>query len=574
MDVETSGLRAVRDRVLSLAVVTVGRDGRSSGEFSTLLDPGCDPGPVHIHGLTADRLKGSPRFEDVTARIAEMLEGRVLVAHNAPFDYGFLLQEFMRANIRFPVERRLCTLALNRRLSPATPDLKLATLAAHYGVEKRRAHDALEDVRTLAGVLRGSLSEAMRLGLTLPLVPCPPKQTARPRQVARPAIPKTRCAFRCPGRLRSELVQGMKVAITGETEMPRERLVERAVAEGLNVMTSVSRHTSVLVANEPGSGTAKVRTARQEDVPIIDERTFLALLDDVLPGTPHGTKKPAQQAETPPEKSPAKTGPLEGRRVLVLGGTHQNSSAARNRVVELGGAAAVNLSAGVTDVVALSGGENDRRMERAVDLRLPVHDERWLGAPDGPESREAPTRAVEAERVSPMVLPRGAAVDLPDAQRWTVAASWVQHASCEVDVVAFALDEDAQVSCDEDFVFYGAAESPDGTVRLAADGPTEQAITIDLDSLPDAVRKVTIAAAIDGTVTFGELGPVELVTGPGTAEQAFAQATLDAGTTERTMLLAEIYRRGPRWRFRVVGQGHDFGLAELARGFGVDIADD
>ncbi|MEU5989851.1 TerD family protein [Spirillospora sp. NPDC047418] len=557
VDVETSGLRAVRDRVLSLAVVTVGRDGRPNGEFSTLLDPGCDPGPVHVHGLTAARLKGSPRFENVTGRVAGMLEGRVLVAHNAPFDYGFLFQEFMRANIRFPVEQRLCTLALNRRLSPATRDLKLATLAAHYGVEKRRAHDALEDVRTLAGVLRGSLSEAMRLGLTLPLVACPPKQMARPN------IPKTRCAFRCPGRLCAELVQGMKVAITGETEVPREKLVERAVAEGLNVMTSVSRHTSALVTNEPGSGTAKARRALQEGVPVIDERTFLALLGNVLPGTPHGTRETAPQAEKPAEKPVVRTGPLDGRRVLVLGGTHPDSSAARSRVVELGGAAAVNLSAGVTDVVALNGGENDRRMERVVDLELPVHEEQWLGAPE----------RVEAERVSPMVLPRGAAVDLPDAQRWTVAASWVQHASCEVDVVAFALDEDGQVSCDEDFVFYGAAESPDGTVRLAADGPTEQVITIDLAALPEAVRKVTIAAAIDGAVTFGDLGPIELATGLGTAERALAQATLDAGTTERTMLLAEIYRRGPRWRLRVVGQGHDFGLAELARGFGVDVDD-
>ncbi|WP_217711629.1 exonuclease domain-containing protein [Actinomadura sp. NAK00032] len=123
VDVETSGLRAVRDRVLSLAVVTVGPDGRKGEEFSTLFDPGCDPGPVHIHGLTADRLKGSPQFADVASSVAKMLQGRVLVAHNAPFDYSFLAQEFMRANVRLPVERRLCTLALNRRLSPATKDL-------------------------------------------------------------------------------------------------------------------------------------------------------------------------------------------------------------------------------------------------------------------------------------------------------------------------------------------------------------------------------------------------------------------------------------------------------------------
>ncbi|WP_433464779.1 TerD family protein [Spirillospora sp. CA-128828] len=173
--------------------------------------------------------------------------------------------------------------------------------------------------------------------------------------------------------------------------------------------------------------------------------------------------------------------------------------------------------------------------------------------------------------MSPTVLPRGAAIDLPAAERWTVAACWNRHALCEVDVVAFALCENGRVSRDEDFVFYGAAETPDGTVRLAARGPTEQAIVIDLTALPEAVRTVTIAAAIDGTVTFGDLGPVRLSAGPGDGEPAHAQATLDNGTTERTMLVAEVYRRGPRWRLRVVGQGYDFGLAGLARGFGVDV---
>lgn len=57
----------------------------------------------------------------------------------------------------------------------------------------------------------------------------------------------------------------------------------------------------------------------------------------------------------------------------------------------------------------------------------------------------------------------------------------------------------------------------------------------------------------------------------GTSARAVAQATLDAATTERTLLLAEVYRRGPGWRVRAVGQGYDHQLASLARGFGVDI---
>src|ERR1700759_1392763 len=86
VDVETSGLVPRRDRVLSIAVVTLGPDGEQTGEFSTLLDPGCDPGPVHVHGLTAERLRGAPTFEQVAAQIGGMLQDRVMVAHNAQFD--------------------------------------------------------------------------------------------------------------------------------------------------------------------------------------------------------------------------------------------------------------------------------------------------------------------------------------------------------------------------------------------------------------------------------------------------------------------------------------------------------
>jgi DNA polymerase-3 subunit epsilon len=85
---------------------------------------------------------------------------------------------------------------------------------------------------------------------------------------------------------------------------------------------------------------------------------------------------------------------------------------------------------------------------------------------------------------------------------------------------------------------------------------------------------VVVAAAIDGHATFGELGAVEIAAGPGRQARPLAQATLDAATTERTMLLAEVYRRGPSWRLRAVGQGYESGLADLARGFGVDVADE
>ncbi|MEU3950260.1 TerD family protein [Streptomyces sp. NPDC029526] len=628
VDVETSGLSARRDRVLSVAVITLGPDGEQTGEFSTLLDPGCDPGPVGVHGLTAERLRGAPTFEQVAGRIGALLQDRVLVAHNAQFDYDFLAHEFARARLWLPVSQRLCTLALNRQVDPPTPDMKLGTLAAHYGVPQQRAHDALDDTRVLAGILRATLREAARLDLPLPLVSCPP----RGESLFSPKPPKTPCAYRNPGRMSpgGPLRQGMKVAITGSTANARPELVARAVEAGLNMMSSVSRHTSVLVTNEPGSGSSKARRARAEGVPVIDEATFLALLADVRAGVAHEVTIPSPATPTPtapatgpatapatgpaaaaaPATAPAvppagarqaaarpggtpvpdgaasavpaprrsepaghETGrPLEGRRVLVLGGVHAEAVAARTRVVELGASAAINLSASVTDVVLLAGGEADRRMRRITALELPVHDREWLVSPTVTD----PDSSAFFSAPGPQVLPRGGVVDLPvphagPASEWYVTVGWEPRIEGEIDVVAFLLDDDEQVGSDDDFVFYGSPETPAGTARLLTGGPAEQTVALDLASLPPATQRVVIAAAIDGDVTFGTVGAIQIGAAPGSSGAPLARATLDAATTERTLLLAEIYRRGPLWRLRAVGQGYDHGLDALARGYGVDV---
>ncbi|MGK5558329.1 TerD family protein [Actinomadura kijaniata] len=163
--------------------------------------------------------------------------------------------------------------------------------------------------------------------------------------------------------------------------------------------------------------------------------------------------------------------------------------------------------------------------------------------------------------------------DLPEAPWWTIAVSWDQQARGAADVVAFALDEDGRVAADGDFVFYGAPESTDGTVRLSTDGPAEQSVALDLAALPPAVRRVAVAAAIDGPGTFGDLGAIEVAAVPSTRSVPLARATLDTATTERTLLLAEVYRRGEGWRLRPVGQGHGYDLPELARSYGVDVED-
>lgn len=588
VDVETTGLRPGQNRVIQVAVITLDASGTQTGEFSSLVDPGCDPGPTHIHGITAAHLRGAPQFAEVAPHVAGLLHGRTLVAHNASFDYDFLRHEFIRAGSVLPVQRRLCTLALNRRLGTPSPDMRLGTLAAHYRVPQRRAHDALDDTRVLAGILRASLHAAAPLGLGLPLVTCPPKGQAGGASITL-NIPKTACSFASAGRWLpgGPLVQGMKVAVTGDTSLAREELVARGSAAGLNMMSNVSRHTSVLVTNDSGSGSAKADRARAEGVPVIDETSFVSLLGTVQPGVPlEQAPRPVPSQRTPSTTptAPAPAGPLSGRRVLVLGSDHTATSAARARVVGLGAAAAVNLSGSVTDVLALHGATIDKRWQRITSLGLPLRPASWLDTPDVDERLGGEVGQADAldrsdglvahadEIAAALVLARGQAVDLPADGTWTFSASWSSGVGIEVDVIAFVLTADEQVSCDDDFVFYNNPAALDGAVALISDGPSEQTLSVDLDALPAWVHRLTVAAAIDDAeATFGEVGAVALGIGNGGDAAVFAEATLDAATVERTLALVELYRRGDRWRVRPVGQGWTTGLAELALLHGVDV---
>lgn len=578
VDVETSGLSARGDRVLSVAAVTLDERGHVEREFSTLLDPGCDPGPVHIHGLTRERLRGQPQFADILADLWSMLEGRVVVAHNASFDHGFLGAEAARAGSTLPSDSRLCTLALSRRLDLPVPNHQLGTLATFWRVPQRRAHDSLDDTRVLVDVFRHSAALAQRLGLSLPVV-------SDVRRAPRPypgTWSKSPCPWRYPGSWQpgAPLVQGMKVVVTGETRLTREKLLRAFEHAGLDVMSSVSRLTNVVVCNDVDVVSTKLARARALGVHVVDESTFVALLDHVRPGLPRDGERPltAPAGETAQRRREvAEPGALTGRRVLVLGGPHAEASAARAVVTALGGSAAVNLSVSVTDVVVLDGGSGDPRVQRAREAGVRVVDTVTdLGRTgDG----AAPSLGVPADAQAslavdqPLVLGRGTVVDLPAGENdWTIHAAWRADAGAdglEVDVVALLLDEGDRVVQDEDVVFYNAPASDGGAVTLAVDGDCEQSIHIDLRLVPDHCSRVVVAAALTGAGTFGDLGPVALTVDAPSG--TVARSTLDAATSERTLLVAEVYRRGQVWRVRAVGQGHDHGLAGLLTSYGVEV---
>ncbi|PYE11779.1 DNA polymerase-3 subunit epsilon [Williamsia limnetica] len=566
VDVETSGLSPNHHRVLSLAVIALDRDGRVEDEFTTLFNPGCDPGPVHIHGLTLDRLAGAPTFDQITPRLTAMLAGRTLVAHNATFDHGFLASELTRANTSSSINHRLCTMTLSRRLQLEVPNHKLSTLARHWKIQQRNAHDAFDDARVTSQVFAHSAALARSLGMPLPVVNCALASRAYPDTVVR--VP---CPWVNPGRFDAHgvLVQGMKVAITGDTRIPRLELAARMTAAGLDVMNSVSGRTGVVVCNEPHIGTRKLERARAEGLAVLSEGQILQLLRDVRVGVRKSDAQQPVRKRAPRPTAPEPQLPWSGRRVLVVGGAHDEAAAVRLRLIELGARPSVNLSAGVTHVVILDGGEKDSRMTRIRERGLPtVPGSEVLG---DVTTVDVPNPQAEIRQAA-VALSRGAVIDMPDwAVTFGLNVSWsaAQAQNFEVDIVAFELGADERVGSDEDFVFYNQPASADGGVRLSVDGDCEQGVRIDLTHVDGDVHRIAIAAAIDGDGTFGDVGALAVEVA--TDDQAIASSVLDAGTSEQTMLIAEVYRRHGVWRLRAVGQGYDHGLAELAAGYGVDV---
>ncbi len=169
VDVETSGMHPETSRVISLAALAMSPSGVIERAVVSLLNPGVDPGPTDIHGLTRDMLAGHPRFADVAADLAELLQGRILVAHNAAFDYAFLAAEARIAGVALPVEAVMCTVELASRLQLGTDNLKLSTLAKYWEITQRRPHDAFDDAVVLTQVLMRALDRARALGVPLPI---------------------------------------------------------------------------------------------------------------------------------------------------------------------------------------------------------------------------------------------------------------------------------------------------------------------------------------------------------------------------------------------------------------------
>lgn len=293
VDVETSGFRPGQARIVSVAALAISDDGNVEASFSSLLDPGVDPGPTHVHGLTTEMLAGQPAFGEIVGDLIEVLRGRTLVAHNVAFDYSFLTAEAELVGAELPIDTAMCTVELARRLRLGTDNLRLETLAAHWGVTQMKPHDALDDALVLAQILKPALAGAIERRAWLPVRPVTRRtwpsgalthEELRPLKAVAARLP---CPHENPGRYVAgrPLVQGMRVALSAEVTHTHEELIERLLHAGLSYTENVDQQTSLVICDDVAPDQGKGYQAAEMGVPLVADTRFMTLLDRVVGGT-------------------------------------------------------------------------------------------------------------------------------------------------------------------------------------------------------------------------------------------------------------------------------------------------
>jgi tellurium resistance protein TerD len=152
----------------------------------------------------------------------------------------------------------------------------------------------------------------------------------------------------------------------------------------------------------------------------------------------------------------------------------------------------------------------------------------------------------------------------------------------DLDASALGLAENHKILSDEYFVFFNNLKSPEGAIEHTGDNLTgegegdDEQIKVDLANTPAQVTSIVFPVSIyDGDArgqSFGQVRNafIRVVNAADQSELTRYDLSEDA-STETAMVFGELYRNGPEWKFRAIGQGYASGLAGIARDFGVNL---
>lgn len=313
--VHASGIHPSTSRMITLDAVTFDADGNHGESVFLVIDPGTDPGPHHMHGLTREEVSAGQRFGRVLKKVDALIDGRTLICHNAPMTWGFIVSEARRAmnaaarsnrsrgrgrgrrrqrvgHVPRP-EAVVDTLATTRRQGVAIEDTRIAAVAKRYQLPApspvasmaRAERDEATNVRELtellidlhltqvakdpARVVRRDPADlrADRFGLQRSGVRVDAVNAPRPEDNPGPYDPAT------------GLKPGMEVVVAPEVSVDPNELIEACMAAELVYSEKLTRQTSLVVCNKRANLTGKAMHAHRKQIPLVTDEEFLAAVE-------------------------------------------------------------------------------------------------------------------------------------------------------------------------------------------------------------------------------------------------------------------------------------------------------
>lgn len=148
-DTETSGAYPIQSEVVEYGAVKW-MNGKIVDTMQFLFKPREPMSDfiIGIHGITNEMVAEAPPISKHIQQIYDFMDNGVVLAHHAPFDFGFMVPEFEKYVGKLPQQPGLCTSLIARKVITGTPNHKLQTLAQHFKINSGQAHRALDDAKT------------------------------------------------------------------------------------------------------------------------------------------------------------------------------------------------------------------------------------------------------------------------------------------------------------------------------------------------------------------------------------------------------------------------------------------
>jgi DNA polymerase-3 subunit epsilon len=304
VDIETTGCSAGSHRIIDIAVIGATGD-RLDFEWQTLVHPGTriSSGITALTGIDDEMIADAPPFERIARELRERLAGRLFVAHNVRFDYGFIRREFARMESDWN-SPNLCTVRLSRALYPEMPRHNLDAVMEHHGIHVDHRHRAMPDAQVLWQLWRKLRADWPREDLAAAIERASPRISLPPQ--LSPDLPDDLPEEPGVYRLFGAGEQGETLLYVGKANNIRERVLDHfrgaagkpGEARALKLAVQVRRVDWTVTAGELSALLLEAREIRERQ-PVYnkqlrsDGERLTWLFDDVM-GAPQLVELDAQ----------------------------------------------------------------------------------------------------------------------------------------------------------------------------------------------------------------------------------------------------------------------------------------